>query len=396
MVFKYKAYDKNGKKISATIEADDIYNAKQKLKNFIIIEIKPIKKFNFSFSKKITKLSLAKLLTTLGLYLKSGITISNALQLTKNQQSDPKIEKFLVYLHKEIEEGQSLSKALQSQNILKLPSFIISAIQVGEKSSKLDIVMLEIAKFLKAQHQIESKSIQALIYPMFIVIMAIFMVSFMLTTVVPKIVKVFSNLHQTLPTITKITINLATFLQNNYIILIISTLFIIISIHLSYKKSIKFKFLIDSFLLKIPLISQIIEAKELSRFTYLTYTLTSSGINFVSAINLSNKTIQNQKIKNIFDKALKDVIEGKKFSLSLAKAGFWDKSFIQALSLAEETSEVSNIMKNLSEIYFEENENRINIFLSILEPLLIVIIGSIIGFIVTALLLPMFSMNLFH
>jgi len=397
MYFKYKAYDKAGKKVSGKIEADDIQIAKQKLNDLIIIDIKPIKTFNLniSFSKKIPKIKLAKLFTTIGLYLKSGITLINAIKLTKNQQDDIKLEKFLNYIYKEISEGKTFYNALKSQKIIKIPNFILSAFQVGEESGKLDIVMLEIAKFLKTEDKIESKSTQALIYPMFIVIVSIFMVAFMLTTVVPKIVKVFSNLHQDLPTITKIVINSGNFLENNWLILSSSFIFIYITVSFSYKKSKKFKFFIDSLLLKIPLISKIIEAKEIGRFTYLTYILTSSGINYVSAISLSSNTIQNSKIKSIFDKAMQEVIEGKKFSISLAKAGFWDKSFLQALSLAEETSEVSNIMKNLSEIYFEENENRINIFLSMLEPMLIVIVGGVIGFIVTALLLPMFSMNMF-
>ena len=89
------------------------------------------------------------------------------------------------------------------------------------------------------------------------------------------------------------------------------------------------------------------------------------------------------------------MLEGKKLSASLAKAGFnFDKSFLQALALAEETSEIDEILKNLSEIYFEENEARINILLSMLEPILIVIVGVTIGFIVTAMLLPMFSMSI--
>jgi len=398
MEFKYKAYDKSGKKISAKISADSLKEAKAKLNDLILIDIKPIKTFNISisFSKKIPKIKLAKLFTTLGLYLKSGITLINAIKLTKNSQDDILLEKFLSFIQKEISEGKSLNSALKSQKIIKLPNFIYSAFSVGEESGKLDIVMLEMANFLKTEHQIESKSKQALIYPFFIVLVSIFMVSFMLTTVVPKIVKVFSNLHQELPTITKIVINSGHFLQNNWLILISIVFITIFSFSFSYKKFYKFKYIIDSIILKLPLISKIIQAKEIGRFTYLTYILTNSGITYVQAIKLSSSTIENSKIASIFETALNEVVEGKKFSIALAKAGFWDKSFLQALALAEETSEVSNIMKNLSEIYFEENENRINIFLSMLEPMLIIIVGGVIGFIVTALLLPMFSMNMFH
>ncbi|RUM55866.1 MAG: type II secretion system F family protein, partial [Nautilia sp.] len=170
---------------------------------------------------------------------------------------------------------------------------------------------------------------------------------------------------------------------------------ILISFYYSYNKIQKFKYFIDSLLLKIPIINKIILSKELGKFSYLVYVLTNSGVTYVNAINLASNSIENEKLKSIFENALKEVNEGKNLSISLKKAGFdYDKSFLQALSLSEETSEVEEILSNLSEIYFEENETKINIFLNILEPSLIVIIGSIIGFIITALLLPMFSMNL--
>jgi general secretion pathway protein F/type IV pilus assembly protein PilC len=123
--------------------------------------------------------------------------------------------------------------------------------------------------------------------------------------------------------------------------------------------------------------------------------LTNAGVNYINAVNLAVNTIENEYIKSLFQKALKDVIEGKKLSISLKKAGFAiDKSFIQAIALGEETSQISSVLKNSSEIYFEENEARINILLSMLEPILIVIVGVTIGFIVTAMLLPMFSMSI--
>ena len=148
-------------------------------------------------------------------------------------------------------------------------------------------------------------------------------------------------------------------------------------------------------MLKIPVIKKIIISKELGKFSYLVYVLTNSGVNYITAVSLATNTIENEKIKLTFQKALKDVVEGKKLSISLKKAGFdFDKSFLQALSLAEETGEVGEILKNISEIYFEENESKINTILSMIEPILIIIVGGVIGFIVTAMLLPMFSMNM--
>ncbi|GAB6075076.1 type II secretion system F family protein [Nautilia lithotrophica] len=396
MVFKYEGFDKTGKKIKGKVESDNIENAKEKLKDLYLTDIKPIKKINFDISfSKVPKKELIKTFNTLGLYLKSSIPLVSALNLTKNQSENQKIIKFLDFLQKSVKEGKSLHSSLELQKIIKLPKYITNTIKVGEESGKLDIVLIEIAKFLKDEDKLTSKTSQALIYPFFIIIVAIFTVSFMLTAVVPKIVKVFENLHQDLPTITKIVISSGNFIKNNFLLIILFITIISLIFYLFYIKNYKFKLYIHKLLLKLPIIKNIIIAKELGRFSYLTSTLVNSGVNYINAVNLAVNTIQNEAIKEKFEKALNDVVEGKKLSISLKKAGFdYDISFLQAIALAEETSQIDVVLKNLSEIYFEDNEARINTLLSLIEPTLIIIVGGTIGFIVAAMLLPMFSMSI--
>ncbi len=393
MRFKYIALDKNGKKQKGIIEAQNEKEAKKLLKELFILDIKPVK--DFKIASKIDKKELSKLFLTLGLYLKASIPLINAIKLTKNQSENGKIIKFLDFLEKEIKEGNNLSNALEKQKVIKLSPYIINTIKVGEESSKLYLVLIEMSKFLKNENKLLSKTKQALIYPFFIILMSVIMISFMLTAVVPKITKVFSSLHQRLPPITEFVVNISNFFKQNYITLGIILFIFVLSFILAYKKAYKFKLFIDSMLLKIPIIKKIIISKELGKFSYLVYVLTNSGVNYITAVNLSANTIENEKIKYVFKKAINEVLEGKKLSISLKKAGFnFDKSFIQALSLAEETSEVSEILKNVSEIYFEENESKINTILSLIEPILIITIGGVIGFIIIAMLLPMFNMNM--
>ena len=398
MKFKYIVFDRSGKKQKGIIEANDINEAKTLLKDKILLELKPVKNFNLniSLSKNVNKKELSKLFLTLGLYLKASIPLINAIKLTKNQTEDTKIIKFLDFLEKEIKEGSSFSSAIERQNIINLSPYIINTIKVGEESGKLYLVLIELSKFLKDEDKLFSKTKQALIYPTFIILISIIMISFMLSTVVPKITKVFTSLHQKLPPITEFVINTSNFFKAHYLSLAIIFFGAIFLFVFAYKKIYKFRLFIDSMLLKFPVVKKIIISKELGKFSYLVYVLTNSGVNYITAINLATNTIENEKIKSIFKNALQDVIEGKKLSISLKKAGFnFDKSFLQAIALGEETGEVGEILKNISEIYFEENESKINTILSMIEPILIIIVGGVIGFIVTAMLLPMFSMNMF-
>jgi type II secretory pathway component PulF len=373
MKYKYTAYNQNGEKIKGKIEATNREEAYAKLAHLTIIDIKPVKHFNLFIKKNIKKSELARLFNMLGLYLKSSIPLIKAISLVKKQESNISLVKFLDYLYNQINEGKSLYKAIDTQNIINIPEYIKNAIKVGEESGKLGIVLIEMSKFLKEEDKILNKISQALIYPLFIIVVSIFMVAFMLSVVVPKVVKVFENLHQNLPSITLFVIHFSKFLKENYFIILLIIILITVGFFIAYKKIFKFKFLLDSFLLKIPILSKIIMSKELGRFTYLTYILVNSGVNYIMAIKLAANTLSNEKIKSIFNQALEYVKEGKKLSTALKKANFTlDESFIQALSLAEETGEIKTILKNLSEIYFEDNQSRINTILSIIEPLLII------------------------
>ncbi len=393
MVFKYKGFDKNGKKIKGKIEAASIDEAKIKLSNYYITEIKPAISFNFSFGK-VKKSEIAKIFHTIGLYLKASIPLKKAIKLSINQTHNPKMIKFLNYLENEINAGKSLSSAVESQKIIKLPEYIIHSINVAENSGKLDVVLIELANVLKEEEKISSKTTQALIYPSFIMIMSFILLIVMLTTIVPKITKIFENLHKKLPSSTQLIINISDFVKHNYILIIGIFIGIIVIFKILYSKNKKFRLLIDSILLKIPVVKNLIISKELSRFSYMAFTLINSGVNYINAINLATNTISNLKIKNYFQKALKDVIEGKKLSTALKKADFFDKSFIESIALAEESGEVKEILKNTYEIYNEEFQRKTSILLSLLEPLMMLFIGGIIGFIVISMLMPIFSINM--
>ena len=396
MKFKYRGFDSNGKRVKGKIEAYSIENAKEHLKEFYITEIEPIKGFNFdfSFSQKVSSKELSKLFNILTTYLKSSIPLITAISLTKNQVENGKILQFLEYLEKSIKEGNSFFNSIETQKIVKLPAYVINTIKVGEESGKLDIVLREISKFLKDDDKLKSKTSKALLYPSFIVIVAIFMIGFMLTNVVPKIVKVFENMDKELPAITKIVISMGNFVQNYWLLILVTITSIVATFKITYNKNYKFRSLIDKLSLKIPLFGKMIIEKELGRFSYLVAVLVGAGVNYITAIKLAINSIENEHIKKIFQTALKDVKEGKKLSFSLQKAGFnFDNSFLQAIALGEETSQIEEVLLNMSELYFEENEEKIEKLLSLLEPTLIVIVGVSIGFIVTAMMLPMFKMS---
>lgn len=162
------------------------------------------------------------------------------------------------------------------------------------------------------------------------------------------------------------------------------------------KKSTKFKYAFDKFLLKLPFFSKLIEYSELARFSYMNSILIKSGVPIVQAINLSANILKNTVIKKIFLDASKSVVEGKRLSTLLAQSSGYkiDESFIHSVAIGEDTSRLSEILNSLASLYNESNKDKTDIFLSLLEPIFMLFVGTTIGFIVIAMLLPIFSMNL--
>ena len=403
MIFRYVGYDKYGKKVKARIEANSLDEAKQKLKSRGIIyeSIKETKKsfldsIEFRSSSKLTSTELSQLTRNLAIYLKSGIPIANVIKLAKTQyEGTPLIFDFLTTIESSISEGNSFYQALETQKIISLPEFYKQSIKVAEEGGALSEVMFEMSRFIGEQDKVVKKVKQALVYPSFIVILSVLMVAFMLTTIVPKITSMFTQLKQELPTITKIVIASGDFLGEYWLLISIVILIITVVVTFLLKTNKAFKYLWDSMLLKLPLFGKIIKTFELARFSYITSVLSNSGVTFVHAVKFASNVLDNSVMKKEFIDAADDVVEGKKFSVSLARHGkHIDKSFIQAIALAEETSQVSGVMQNMAELYFEENKNKIELFLSLLEPALILFVGATIGVIVVAMLLPIFSMDM--
>ena len=404
MLFKYTGYTSNGLKIKAQIEASNIEEAKLKLKSKSILytSIKEYQNFkflklNFKRINSISQITLSNISRDLSIYLNSGISLIQAIDLLKQRYQNNKIlGSFFEVISTYLYEGKTFNQALEIQTVIKLPEFYEQSIKISEESGLLNIVLMEMSIFFKEQSKIKNQIKQALAYPLFILIISFFMVGFMLSFVVPKITGIFTQLNQELPTSTKIVIYFGDFFQNNYYIIIILCSVSIAFFMFLLKKSYKFKFICDKFCLKIPFFSKLIEQSELSRFAYMNSILIKSGIPIVQAINLSANILKNEVIKKVFIEASKNIVEGKKLSILLANNKIYkiDEAFIHSISIGEDTSKLSQVLDNLSIIYNESNKDKTTIIMSLLEPIFMLIVGGIIGFIVFAMLLPIFSMNL--
>jgi len=403
MIFKYKGINSEGKKVSDRVEASSLSEARSKLKSIGVIyqslkEDTPAfyEKFSLSTKYKIPPKELASLSRELSMYIRSGISIVSALKIVQTHyDKNKKMKLFLSTVSTHLDEGQNFYTALEAQTIVELPDFFKESIKVSESGGILDEVLLELSRFLKEQDRIHKEIKSAFAYPSFMIIISLVMIAFMLTFVVPQITGIFESMDQELPMPTQFVIAAGDFFSHNFQMLL-AFIFMLVVIFVTLKKKVyAFAYAIDKLMLKLPLFGSIALKSELARFSYIASLLTRSGVPFVQTINLSANILNNRVIKEIFVAASKKVVEGKPLSKALNESkNTIDDAFVQSIALGEETSQLGNVLTNVSELYFEENRDKITLLLTLLEPALMLFVGGSIGFIVAAMLLPIFSMSI--
>jgi len=400
MLFKYKGFDKSGKKVKGTVTAASIEEAGQKLKSSGIYHegLSPTKEFSLeAFSKRqMPGDLLATFSKELSSYLNSGMAILTAIKLLENQhEGEKRYVSFLNSIKTMIDEGKSLYIALNSQKVYAMPDFYLQSLDVAGQSGKMVEVLTNMGNFFSAQNKVKQQVKGAMTYPTIIFTVAIAMTSFLIAFVVPKITEIFEDTGQELPGITQFVLSISDFLTSYYITIIVAIISVIILFKLAYAKLDSFHRFIDAIYLKIPVLGTLIQNHELGRFSYILSLMLSSGVAYAQAVQLSKATFGNYGLKDLFEKASNKVLEGNKLSnsLQLSKGVKIKRNFMQSLALGEESSEVAQILENTASLYAEENEDKLKLLLGLLEPFMMLFIGVVVGVIVSAMLLPIFTMT---
>lgn len=401
MQFKYSGVTSQGKRVKGRISAVSLNDAKSQLRSqgIYLKSISEIAENGFKgiMSRRMPGPILSGFSRELSSYLGSGMTVLTALKLMENQHSKEKrYANFLTEIRRGVEEGHSLYRTLSQQRIYQMPDFFLQSINVAGQSGKMVEVLKNMGQFFSGQSKVRKQVANAMAYPLFILVVAIGMTGFLITFIVPKITGIFKDTGQELPQITRIVLAISDFLIHHYVTLGIGLLLFIILFLAAYRTSGLFRGFVDRLLLATPIVGSLIQNHELARFSYILSLMLDSGVSYAQAVQLASSTFSNAAIEKLFRKASQKVVEGNKLSnaLHLSHGKFLKRNFLQSLALGEESSEVASVMFNLAKFYNEENEDRLKMLLSLMEPVMMLVIGLIVGVIVMAMLLPIFSMNL--
>lgn len=386
--YHYQAFDKNGKNLTGYIEAETEYQARQALKAKTLIPVKVYQAVREKYTK-LKSSSLSLIMRQLATLINASIPLEEALKSIIEQSRDKKIKALLIAIRTKVLEGYSFAQTLE---FYSFSSLITATIKAGEKSGKLDRVLERLADYNENQFLIAQKIKQALIYPIIMIIISFAIVGFLLSFVVPKIIEVFVSSNQALPFFTILLMYISSLFQKYWLYTII---FLILSVTV-FKYCLRFasfKNLLHKLVLKVLFIKYIIITINIAKYTHTFSILCDSGVNIIENMQIAAETINNSTIKNKLIIASKLVKEGVPINLALQKSSYFNPMSIYLIASGEKTNSLG-VMMYRSAAYLDNEINRlIDTFLKLLEPLIILIMGVIVLFIVLATLLPIFSME---
>jgi len=396
----YTAKSLKGESKTGILETKDIHQLAKKLREqgFILIkaetEAEIAKKRKFEIALPFGGVSLTEKIfftRNLQVMLASGLSLPRALHILAGQSKSKKLKSALPEIREEIAKGKSFSESLSKYpNIFS--ELFLSMVKVGEEAGTLEEVLKILAQQMERENELKSKIKGAMIYPAVIICAMLGIGIMMLIMVVPQLAETFEELGIELPATTKLVIGLGIFLVEKWY-LIILVLVLLIFIFWRLLKTKKGKEVIDALLLKVPIISPIIRKTNSASMVRTLSSLISSGVPIVRSLEVVSETLGNVYFKTAVSKAAKRVRKGEKLSDALSSyQNIYPLIVVQMIAVGEETGETSNILAQLADFFEEEVGRATKNLASVIEPVMMLIIGAAVGFFAISMVQPMYSM----
>ncbi len=396
--YRYIARDTSGRRIEGIIEAssDIAVISRLRTQNLFPVEVFEVTKKYFQskrekniFIKKVNLKELAIFTRQMSVMLSSGVPIIETLDDLSSQTSNRYFSSVLQSVRKSISQGSSLSQAL-SQFPKIFSSLYVALVRSGEESGNLAETLGEIAKNLEDQLEMISKTKQALSYPAFVSFFFVVVISFVFLFLIPRFQKIFESFGAKLPIFTLIILKISSTFVRFLPFVLFFILFLFILFFL-FKKTEKGRYIIDSIKLKAPVFGNIMWKIALARYARTLSTLLSGGVPIVSALEIVGKITGNLIIERTIQKVKNGVVKGGLLGEEMRKYKIFPVMLSRMVSVGEETGKTEDMLNRASQFFKDEVDATLNILSSILEPILIIVLGFIVGTVVLAIYLPIFK-----
>jgi type IV pilus assembly protein PilC len=398
-IYNYKAKTSTGETVTGTFEAND--------KNMVVSLIKekgfyPLtiedkaekgKEVTLKGNKKVKAKDLAIMCRQFQTMLNAGVTVISCLDMLKKQTENPTLKTAISTIYENVQKGNTLSESMKLLSKV-FPVLLISMVEGGEVSGTLEVVLERLAVQFEKDNKIRSKVSTAMTYPAVIGCIALVMVTFMLIFIVPKFVGMIGSMGGELPTPTKILLFVSGLFINPLFLLGLTAIIILSNIGFKKLKSTeKGKFFIDRTIYEMPMVGKNVQKILAARFTRTLSTLLSSGVSLIQSLEVVDRVVNNQIVSRGLVMVRDDIKKGSNLSEPLERLGIFPLMVTQMISVGEEAGSLDAIMEKVADFYDEEVETSISKLLAMMEPLMMMVLAIVVGFIVIAMIMPTFSIN---
>lgn len=397
-LFEYMGLDQRGRKTSGSIEGPGRRAVTQMLRERGVYATQLIessatvnsgKKYNFIKRLRCPTGDLAAMTRQLATLLGAGLPLDNALATAQEQTGQPFLSRALASVREDVIQGQSLSQAFSNQGSL-FPEVYLNMVQVGESTGAFEQTLHRLADFLENQARTRAKIQAALTYPILMMFVGSGVLAFLFLFVMPKITRMLQEMELPLPWPTLFLIEIVDGLTTWWWLLLLVLVSLILMLR-QYRRSKAGRLKTDAMILKMPVLGRLFQLTFTARFSRTLATLLLSGIPLVKALEISKRLLTNSVMSSAIDISIREVQEGGSLAVSLRRAPVFPSMLAQLAAAGEKSGQLEDMLFRVAETYEHQTDLTITTTLSLLEPLMILFMGGVIGFMVLAVLLPIFQ-----
>jgi len=334
---------------------------------------------------------VAMMTRQLATLLVAGLPLVEALGVLLDQTDKKAVKSILADIREEIRGGKSYSVALERYP-QEFSQIYVHMVRAGEASGALDQILFRLAEFLEKQLALKHKVTNAILYPALMLLVGVVVLFFLMTFVVPKITAVFANLKQALPWPTVVLMTLSRWCADYWAALVGGTLLLVWAIRRSLRTETG-RTTADRLILKLPLIGEVARMVSISRLSSTLATMLASGVQLLEAMDVSRRVMNNRILEQAVEEARQNIREGETIAEPLKRSGEFPSLVTHMIAVGERSGEMEEMLRRIGQIYDGEVDRVITRFTSLLEPVMILVMGVLVFFIVVAILLPIFEMG---
>lgn len=405
--FAYKGMSAQGKAASGVIDAESEKAARVKLRKIGIfptqVGVEGSKKKGGGglslggdvdigkYFQRISGKDLAVMTRQMSTLIAAHIPIVDTLSALVEQTENPKLKSVLGAIKENVIQGGRLSDALLAHPKV-FTTIYVAMVSAGEAAGAMEIVLQRLADLTEKQAALKSKITGALMYPIIMGGVGMLLVSFLVIYVVPKVTKIFEDTKATLPLPTKILIVVSDTMQNYWYIVIVVVALIVFGIR-KWAKTPKGRFIVDKYSLRLPIFGKLFKLVAVSRFARTLATMLASGVQLLKAMDIVKNVVENELLIQTIEATRTSVKEGESIAEPLRRSGHFPPLVTHMIGIGEKTGELETMLTRVADSYDAQVDNMVGTLTTLLEPLMILVMGGVVGFIVMSILLPILQLN---